>query len=898
MKRLSANELRQMWFDFWSSKNHEIIESASLIPKNDPSILFINAGVTPLKKYFDGSLVPNNRRMASSQKCIRTNDIENVGVTARHQTLFEMLGNFSVGDYFRDEAISWAFEFLTSEKWLDIPLQKLYMTVYTDDKETLEKWMSLGVPRNHIILLDSNFWEIGKGPSGPDSEIFYDRGEKYDPDGLGIKLIEDDIENDRYIEIWNNVFSQYNSIPGIDRRDYPELPSKNIDTGMGLERILTISQNVETNFDTDLFMPIIHKIEEISGKTYNHESSFKIIADHIRAITFALADGANFGNTGRDYVLRRLLRRAVRYGKKIGIDEPFMGKLIPVVVNIMEFHYPYLKNKMDMIIRKVTAEEELFNKTLVNGEKKLEEIFNTNNDHKISGEDAFKLYDTYGFPYELTVEYAKERGFSVSEEEFNEAMKKQKELARNSRSKTSAMNLQNEELINYTEKSNFIGYENLSTNTKIIGLFDGKSFVDNLVDEGYIVLENNPFYAEAGGQISDNGTILDGDINIEVVDAFKSVNKQHFLYGKWIGTIHKGDIVFASVDEEMRNKIMKNHSAAHLLQKALKEVLGEEVHQAGSRIDENNLRFDIFYEGKVSKEDLIAVEEKVNEKIKNYGETKTEILSLEDAKKTGAVALFDEKYGEEVRVVTIADSKEFCGGTHVKNVKDIVRFAIISIESKGNNVYRIEGATDTNIEKELYLAIKPYNDDMIKLLGKAKNIIQQAQKLNLNVVFDFDINNDIPHCYKDVLFNLEEVNRVKNNVLLLEKEFNEKKIENALSDLSFFENSIKEINGINTIILSVNNYEIDILKSIVDELANRINNSFIFIINIVGNKVNFITKLSNKDLNINCNKILKEILPLCDGKGGGSNVYAQGGGTLICNESKVISKVESIINEY
>lgn len=894
MKRLSANELRQMWFDFWKSKDHDIIESAPLLPKDDPSILFINAGVTPLKKYFDGSEIPKNRRMASVQKCIRTNDIENVGITARHQTLFEMLGNFSIGDYFRDEAISWAYEFLTSDKYLDMPISKLYVTVYTDDKETFNKWLSLGMPKDHIILLDTNFWEIGQGPSGPDSEVFFDRGEDYDPEHLGIKLLEEEIENDRYIEIWNNVFSQYNATSGLDRKDYPELPSKNIDTGMGLERVLTIVQNVETNFDTDLFMPIIKKLEEISGKTYHKEADFKIIADHVRTLTFALADGANFGNTGRDYVLRRLLRRSVRYGKKLGINDSFMGKLVPIVIDIMKLHYPYLTTKMDMIINKITAEENLFHKTLENGEKRLQEIFENSHDKIISGEDAFKLYDTYGFPFELTLEYAEERGFKVSKDDFEKSMKYQKELARSSRDKTSAMSLQNEELINFKDQSTFVGYDNLSLETKIIKLFDGNHFVESLTDEGYIVLEKTPFYATSGGQVADNGIITDNDVNIEVIDVFKGVNKQHFHYCKFNGTIHTCDHVVALVDEKMRDSIMKNHSAAHLLQKSLKEILGEEVRQAGSRIDENNLRFDIFYEGKISKDDLIMVERLVNYKINNFGKTNTEILPIEEAKKTGAISLFDEKYGDTVRVVTIADSKEFCGGTHVKDASDIKRFAIKQIESKGNNIYRIEAATDLNIERELFEAIKPYNDDMIKLLEKAKNIIKQAMSEGLELSFDFNINNDAPHNYSDVLYNLDEVTKIKENVALLEKKYNEERINKALSNLDDFKKDMKKINDIDVLIKITENYDLSVLKSIIDKLSNEIK-GLVFIINKDNDKLNLILKANNS--NIDCSSLIKCVLPLCEGKGGGSKTYAQGGGILLDDLSKFIDIIESEIQK-
>ena len=435
MKNLTGNEMRDLWFSFWESKGHQVIESASLIPVGDPTLLWINAGVTPLKKFFDGSMIPSNRRLCSSQKCIRTNDIENVGKTARHQTFFEMLGNFSIGDYFKDEAINWAFEFLTSPDWVGMEKEKLYMTIYPNDEVAYNAWIKAGVDPSHIIRLEGNFWEIGPGPSGPDSEIFYDRGEKYDPEGLGIKLLEDDIENDRYIEIWNNVFSQYNAKAGLSREEYPELPSKNIDTGMGFERMLSILQGVDSNFDTDVFLPIIEKIAEISNKEYKGEMPFKVIADHIRTITFALSDGANFGNTGRDYVLRRLLRRAVRYGKVLGIEKPFLKSLVPVVVGIMEHAYPDLRNHELTIMEKVHKEEELFMRTLAKGEKRLQELFETSKDKIISGEDAFRLYDTYGFPFELTLEYAEEKGFSVSKEEFDQFMKEQKELARMSRSK-------------------------------------------------------------------------------------------------------------------------------------------------------------------------------------------------------------------------------------------------------------------------------------------------------------------------------------------------------------------------------------------------------------------------------------------------------------------------------
>ncbi len=898
MKRLTGNEMRDLWFEFWTSKGHQVMPSASLIPKNDPTLLWINAGVTPLKKYFDGSVVPNNRRICSSQKCIRTNDIENVGKTARHQTFFEMLGNFSIGDYFKEDAIAWAFEFLTSEEWLGLDKDKLYMTIYPTDQEAYDNWIKVGVDPSHIIKLEDNFWEIGPGPSGPDSEIFYDRGEAYDKENIGIRLLKEDIENDRYIEIWNNVFSQYNAKSGVPREEYPELPSKNIDTGMGLERMVSILQGVDTNFDTDLFLPIIKKIEEISNQKYQGEMPFKVIADHIRTITFALSDGANFGNTGRDYVLRRLLRRAVRYGKILGMEKPFLKELVPVVISIMEHGYPELRNNEHIIMEKVNKEEELFMKTLSKGEKRLQELFESNTSKIITGEEAFKLYDTYGFPFELTLEYVEEKGFTVSKEEFDTFMKAQKDLARQNRSKESSMNIQNEELLNYKEQGQFVGYDLLEIETNIAKLFDGEKFVDSLENEGYVVLKETPFYAESGGQISDIGTISVGNIVAEVEDLFKGPNGQHFHRVKFDGTLHINDFVIARVNEAFRHQVMRNHSAAHLLQKALQEVLGDNVHQAGSYIDEENTRFDFHYEGKISKEQLVDIEAKVNEQIKTKQETKTENLKLEEAKKTGAMALFDEKYGDRVRVVTIGNSKELCGGTHVKNTGDIERFAIVSLESKGSNVYRIVGASADNIERELFNAIKPYNEEMKKLLLKAKKIIEEASKQQITLEFNFDINHDAPHTYKDIVFNLKEMETIKKSVMELEKKYEEEKSKKALSNLDLFLNQKQKINEIEAIIMKVENYDLNILKQIIDALLNQLQNGFIFIANENHGSVNFFAKAHpNLKDKIHCGNLVKEAAQKSNGSGGGNNTFAQGGGKTSEFIDEILENVKKQIGE-
>ena len=499
MRKMTSEEIIRTYIDFFVKNGHTEVESSSLIPKDDPSVLWINAGVTPLKKYFDGSIVPQNRRMTSCQKCIRTNDIENVGITARHHTFFQMLGNFSVGDYFKKEALTWAYELLTSEEYFGIPKEKLYVTIYPTDEEAYNLWKNLGIEESHIIKLEGNYWEIGEGPSGPDTEIFYDRGQEYDKDKLGIKLLTDEIENDRYIEIWNNVFSQYNAKKGVPRDEYEELPSKNIDTGMGVERMACILQNTPTNYETDLFMPIINKIEEISGLKYQGEKEFKIIADHARSLTFALSDGATFENYGRGYVLRRLLRRSVMMSRKLNINKSFMQDLVDIIMEKYSPIYPDLLSNKQIVKEQITKEEELFQRTLISGEKKLQELCENSNGKIISGSDAFKLYDTYGFPIELTKEYAKEQGIEVDTETFKKYMDAQKEMARKGRKETNSMNLQNELLINYKEESTFVGYEKLGNTTEVMAIIKDDEFVDSIDDEGYIFLKENPFYAESGG---------------------------------------------------------------------------------------------------------------------------------------------------------------------------------------------------------------------------------------------------------------------------------------------------------------------------------------------------------------------------------------------------------------
>jgi len=893
MKKLTGNEIIRTYIEFFKEKGHTEIPSSSLIPHDDPTVLWINAGVTPLKKYFDGTLKPQNPRMTSCQKCIRTGDIESVGKTARHHTFFQMLGNFSIGDYFKTEALTWAYELLTDKKYFAIDKDKLYVTIYPSDKEAYNLWLSLGVAKDHIIKLRNNYWEIGEGPSGPDSEIFFDRGPKYDPDKQGIKLLEKEIENERYIEIWNNVFSQYNAVEGVPREKYKELPRKNIDTGMGVERMACVLQETETNYETDLFAPIMEKIEELVLIKYLGQMEFKVIADHVRTLTFALSDGASFENYGRGYVLRRLLRRAVRMGRKLNISHSFMASLVDVVVDIYKEIYPELEQNRNTVKEVITKEEELFQKTLLQGEKILEEIFANSKKKVISGADAFKLYDTFGYPIELTEECALERGFKVDHKDFEKHMELQKELARRNRKTDTGMNVQNELLLNYKTKSNFIGYEKLSSKTYIQAIIKNDKLVQKCNSECYIFLEDNPFYAESGGQVSDKGTLQNDSCKLEVLDVIKCPNKQHLLKVKVIeGIINSGESIITQVDEEARNKTCRNHSSVHLLQKTLQEKLGTEVHQAGSRVDDKTFRFDFSYRGRLSDELIISIENSVNEKVLKGNRTKIETMPLEDAKQKGAMALFEDKYDNIVRVVTMGTSVELCGGTHVKNTKDIEKIAILSIENKGSNTYRIEGATSDNIHHEMKKIVKPYTDEITKLLTKTKNIITEAKKEQIEIDFDFELNNKDLNSYQDIVYYKEQLERLKLSVKKLEKEYNDKVTSKSISNVDKIIKNKEVINGNNIIIVITKDYEVPILKQLVDNITNSSENTFILLANKNNKNVNIICKSNIDNKKLHCGNIVKDICSKCSGNGGGNQFFAQGGGSDAKDLSKYLKELK------
>ncbi len=869
MKQLTSAQIRQMFLDYFAENGHMIEPGASLIPHNDPTLLWINAGVAALKKYFDGTEKPKNKRITNAQKSIRTNDIENVGKTARHHTFFEMLGNFSIGDYFKKEAIPFAWHFLTDERWMGFDKSKLYITVYIDDQEAFDIWTKVcGVDPSHILKTPENFWEIGNGPCGPDSEIFYDRGEKYDPQHLGEKLFFEEMENDRYIEIWNIVFSQYNSQEGVDRKDYKELPQKNIDTGMGLERLVSIVQDGETNFDTDLFLPIIKATEAMTDKKYEGENkmAYRVIADHIRTVTFALADGATFSNEGRGYILRRVLRRAVRYGKKLNIQKAYMYKLVPVVAENMKDYYPYLLEKVEYIQKLVKAEEERFETTLNEGEKILQNVLQSTKGNVLDGETVFKLYDTYGFPVELTEEIAQEKGFSIDKDVFEKCMEQQRERARNARSDDQSMGSQSVDLLNFTTPSEFVGYDHNSNVSYVVGLFKDGQKVDEISDEGEVVFAQTCFYAESGGQIYDTGIIYNDDCQMEVVKVNKAPLKQ-FLHHVKVksGTVHFGDKFNLVINLEDRNLIRANHSALHLLQAALQKVVGKHVHQAGSYVCKDYGRFDFTHFEKVNNQQLEEIEQLVNEVISRKIEVKTDLMDVETAKHSGAMALFDEKYDDVVRVVSMGDfSKELCGGTHVANTAEVGLFKIISEESVGSGIRRITVKTNYGA----YLEVAKQQQQLLALADMLK--VTNTSKIEEK---------------------LTQIIKENSQLSLTVKELKEKLSASESNDML---KDATVINGYNVLIKKVNN---DNVKALAQQLSQKLTNSVILLYTINGEKVTF-TAACSKDAianGIKASAVVKAAAIATGGNGGGKDDIASAGGKDSSKLEQAISAVKELL---
>ncbi len=862
LKKLNSAQVRRMYLKFFEEHGHQVMPSASLVPVNDPTLLWINSGVATMKKYFDGKVVPDNPRMTSSQKSIRTNDIENVGKTARHHTMFEMLGNFSVGDYFKNEVIPWAWELLTSDEWFGFDPERLYITYYPKDHDAYNRWREVGVAEDHLIADEDNFWDIGQGPSGPDTEIFYDRGQEFN------NLADDDPENypggenERYLEIWNIVFSQFNHTP---EDTYEPLPHKNIDTGMGLERVVSIFENAPTNFETDLFMPLIKQAEEFSGtKKYGQNKEddiqFKIIADHIRTITFAIGDGALPSNVGRGYVIRRLLRRAVVAGKKLGIDEPFLAKMVPTVGKIMEDYYPDVLKNADYIASVIESEEDRFSATLNGGLNLLNNVIaeaKENKTNEIDGRTAFKLYDTYGFPIELTKEYADDEGLTVDEKGFQAAMTEQQNRARNARDMDNGMGVQTDLWTSFKEDSKYVGYTDLAVdNAKIIGLaHDGQQADEAQPGDKNIelIFDVTPFYAEMGGQVADTGDIIDnyGKKVGRVVDVQHAPNQQNLHRVELTTPIKKGARYKLVVDRIRHLKIEKNHTATHLLDQALRNVLGGHTQQAGSLVEEHYLRFDFNHFGQVTAEDLKKVENMVNEQIWKEIPVKTVETDIDSAKEMGAIALFSDKYGDKVRVVKIGDfNTEFCGGDHVKNTNELGLFKIVSEGGVGAGVRRIEAVTSSDAFKFL--------QDRDDLLTKSAASLKVAQI------------KEVPHQVETLQNELKEAQKQNESL--------QAKIA-AQQANNVFENVQATKNG-SLIAAEVQVAGMGQLRQLADTWRSKALSDVLVLATASDGKANLLVAVSDDKTKegLRAGDLIKAIAPAINGGGGGRPNLAQAGG--------------------
>lgn len=859
MKKLTSSEFRQMFLDFFKQHGHMVLPSQSLIPQDDPTLLWINSGVATMKKYFDGSVVPKNHRITSSQKSIRTNDIENVGKTARHQTFFEMLGNFSVGDYFKKEAITWAWEFLTSPDWLDFDPQKLYCTVYPKDTEAQKIWLEVGMPEDHIVKLEENFWDIGEGPCGPDSEIFYDRGQENND------VAEDDPENfpggenARYLEIWNIVFSQYNHLAN---GQYVDQPHKNIDTGMGLERVLSILQDAPTNFETDLFLPIIHETEKMTankkyGENKADTTAFKIIADHVRTVSFAIADGALPSNTGRGYVLRRLIRRADLNGQRLGIKGAFLYKLVPVVGKIMESHYPEVTDQKSFIAKVIKNEEERFQLTLDSGLSLLDDLIQAakkDHDKTIAGKDAFKLFDTYGFPYELTFETAQDAGLKVDKKGFDAEMKAQKERARKARGNLQSMGAQDETLMNLKDKSEFEYGVYEEKHAKLIDIIVDDKLVDKADGEqATLIFDKTPFYAERGGQVADHGDIYnhDGDLVAKVTDVQHAPNDQNMHFVDVILPLEKGQEYTLKIDRVRREGLRHSHTATHLLHAALRSVLGEHTHQAGSLVEPDFLRFDFTAVEPMTPKELKSVENMVNQKIWEAIDVKTTITDPESGKEMGALALFDGKYGDQVRVVQVSDfSIEFCGGTHCANTNQIGIFKITSESAIGAGLRRIEAV----MSKKAY----EYLANRSELLDEIQAEVKSTKPQDILDKVD-SLEQDLHDSQKQVEELNSKINQIKAGTI-----FNS--VEQA-GDLTVIAQKA-DVNGMND------------LRELADTWKSGNKSDVLVLAAGKDGKANMIISLNQKALDhgLKAGDLIKQVAPIFGGGGGGRPNMAQAGG--------------------
>lgn len=876
MKQLGSAEIRQMFLDFFRGKGHSVEPSASLIPVDDPSLLWINSGVATLKKYFDGRVVPANPRICSAQKAIRTNDIENVGYTARHHTFFEMLGNFSVGDYFKEEAITWAWEFLTSPDWIAFEPEKIAVTIYPDDDEAYRLWHEkIGLPDNRIIKMEDNFWDLGEGPSGPNTEIFYDRGAEYGDDPNDPELYPGG-ENERYLEVWNLVFSQFNHNP--DGTHTP-LPKKNIDTGMGLERMCCVIQHAKTNFETDLFLPIIHRIEEISGRTYDPDgenTSFKVIADHARTVSFAIADGALPSNEGRGYVLRRLIRRAVRYGMDLGLNKPFLFELTPIVADIMKDYYPEVLEKTPFVQRIIRSEEERFHETIHEGMSILNERIEATkakNRQQLSGGDVFRLYDTFGFPFELTEEYAKKAGLGIDREGFEKELAAQRERARAARRDYKSMRVQDATLRNLTMASAFVGYTLFSVDDAEVIAIVSHDEVKDVAHEGedvQLLLDRTPFYAESGGQVADTGKMTNEAVTIAVEDVRKAPNGQHLHFCRIErGDVRVGDRVKAAIDTDKRRSAEKNHTATHLLHQALKDVLGTHVNQAGSYVAPDRLRFDFSHFGQISEDELERIEKIVNEKIWEGLPVTTTEMPIDQAKQMGAMALFGEKYGKIVRVVKSGDySLELCGGCHVRNTSEIGLFTIVSEAGIGAGTRRIEALT-----------------------GKYAYEKMNRERLSLKAIGDLlKVSPDQIPERLDLLHR--QIKTLEKENAALKEKFGHERVNELIR-------SVRKVSDIPFIAEKIDGMDMNQLRAMADDLKNRLGSVIVILAAVDAGKVLLVSGVT-KDLiakGFHAGKIIKTVAAICGGGGGGRPDMAQAGGRNPERIQEALGSVSGLIEK-
>lgn len=875
MEKYGVNQLRKMFLDFFESKGHLKMNSFSLVPHNDKSLLLINSGMAPLKPYFTGQEIPPKKRVTTCQKCIRTGDIDNIGKTARHGTFFEMLGNFSFGDYFKTEAIHWSWEFLTEVVGLD--KNRLYPSIYENDEEAFEIWnKEMGIDSSRIFRFGKadNFWEHGAGPCGPCSEIYYDRGEKY---GCGSENCTVGCECDRYMEIWNNVFTQFNN---DGKGNYEELQQKNIDTGMGLERLASVVQDVDSIFDVDTIFALRNKVCQLANTSYKEDSakdvSIRIITDHIRSASFMISDGIMPSNEGRGYVLRRLIRRAARHGRMLGIEGKFLAKLSETVIEGSKDGYPELDEKKEMIFNVLTEEENKFDKTIDQGLNILSEMQQEMEDNKstvLSGDNAFKLYDTYGFPLDLTKEILEEKGITVDEDGFVAAMKKQKETARGSRKGTNYMgaDVTVYESIDPSITSKFVGYDNLNYNSKITVLTTDSEITQALADGdlGTIIVEETPFYATMGGQEADKGIIKTDNSEFIVEDTIKLLGGKIGHIGKVTkGMFKVGDSVELCVNEEVRQSTCKNHSATHLLQKALRTVLGNHVEQAGSLVNAEHLRFDFTHFQALTDEEIKNVEDIVNEQIQKQLPVETNVMTIDEAKKSGAMALFGEKYGETVRVVNMCDfSKELCGGTHVSNTGTISLFKIVSENGVAAGIRRIEALTGFGV-------IKYYNS-----LENQINNVSKAAKTEPSKLLE------------RVESLMEEIKSIKSENESLKSKLANNSLGNVMDNL-------KDVNGISLITTKVNDVDMNELRNLGDSIKEKLTCGVVVLASAIGNdKVNLIVMATDEAIKAGAHagNIIKTIAPIVGGGGGGRPNMAQAGGKNPDGIEEALNKVKECL---